>query len=96
VYDLRFGCSMWRNVRVNVLRVNVLWGGDLSSRVRAPDFVGSIHNIAVVRSNPVAGDIYYLLFAANVRCQWFVCVLSSPWWSRPSRTLFIHCILKLV
>jgi len=31
--------------------------------------------------------IYHFLLAAKVRYQWCVCVLSSPGWSRHSRTL---------
>jgi len=40
------------------------YGGDLSSRVRASDYIESIHNIACsVHSNPVA--VYNLLFSVS-------------------------------
>jgi len=56
--------------------------GDLTSRVRASDYVVSMRNVACcVCSNPAADYNYYLLLAAKVRCHWCVCVLSSPWWS---------------
>jgi len=83
------------SVKVRSLFLIFYIGGDLSSRVRASVFIVSIHNVAVVWAFEPRGG-RYLLFAANVRCQWCFCVLSSPWWSRPSRTLIIHCILRLV
>jgi len=66
---------------------------DLSTQVRASDYIKSIHDVACcVRSKPVA--VYNLLYSVSCRtlCQMCVCVLSSAWWSSPSGSLTTHCI----
>jgi len=73
VFNIRF---------VDLLRVQI-FGVNIGRRaLERQTIIVSICNVACsVRSNPEA--VYNLLYSVSChrRCQWCVCVLSSPWWS---------------
>jgi len=77
---------------------NIRYGGDLSSRVRASDYIVSVYNVAcnlqVCVQTP--GVVVYNLLL-TVRCQnalSVVCLrIIFNLVVRPSRTLTIYCIL---
>jgi len=52
------------------------WGGDLSSRIRASDYIESLRNVACsVSSNPVVVYNFFFLLAAKAVCLRFILTL---------------------
>jgi len=70
------------------------WDGDLSSRVRASDYIESLHNVTCrVRSNPVEVYNFYFLSPAKGAVRGVFAYYPHPGGQGLSEPCIFHCIL---